>query len=193
MSFWGFNPDDDPTRNRFIPPDPIEDDWILRTAKLQVAPTADNDFCLIDNAGFVVTLYELTEILTAIKPFYDQVHDRDIVRVNERHLNSQRDPHRRIAVAPSGPPQPGYVYIVEGGPFYKIGATKKVDRRIKELSTIPPFDLELVCTIATDDMYALEFELHRRFQDKHKRGEWFTLDTADIEYLQSLASEQGQP
>ncbi|NIV32750.1 MAG: hypothetical protein GWN58_25880 [Anaerolineae bacterium] len=190
MAFWGFDPDADAEQNRFIPPEPIEPDWVLQTAKIQVAPT-ETGFCLIDNSGFILTLYELTEILTAIKPFYDEVADRHIIQANEKHLHRQRDPHQRISLPPSGPPEPGFVYLLQCAEYYKIGCSKKVDRRIKQLSTLPPFDLVHICSIQTDDMYQLEFELHQRFQHKRKRGEWFTLDAEDIEYIRSLAVRKG--
>lgn len=80
----------------------------------------------------------------------------------------------------------GYVYILEGGPYYKIGRTNNVDRRIGEISPKLPFKTRLVCTIATEDMYTLEAELHERFADKRTNGEWFELEPEDVEYIGGL-------
>ncbi|MCP4540114.1 MAG: GIY-YIG nuclease family protein [Chloroflexi bacterium] len=80
----------------------------------------------------------------------------------------------------------GYVYLLQAGPYYKIGASQTVDKRIKQLSTIPPFEIELICAIKTNTMYELERELHERFSDKQVRGEWFTLNDEDIVYIENL-------
>lgn len=80
----------------------------------------------------------------------------------------------------------GWVYILQAGPFYKIGKTKNVDRRIEQLATLPPFDIEIVHTIKTKDMGRLELELHERFADKRKHGEWFELDEEGVTWLKTL-------
>jgi hypothetical protein len=81
---------------------------------------------------------------------------------------------------------PGYVYVIQAGPYYKIGVSRKVSRRIRQLSTLPPFDLELVCTIKTDDMFALERTLHEKFSSKRINGEWFSLSDSDVQFIKSL-------
>jgi hypothetical protein len=80
----------------------------------------------------------------------------------------------------------GFVYLLQSGPYYKIGVSTQVDERIKQLSTQPPFDIELLHTIQTDDMYGLEKKLHADYDSKRKNGEWFELDQADVEYIKGL-------
>jgi len=82
---------------------------------------------------------------------------------------------------------PGYVYLLGGGDYYKIGLSNNVNRRIEEISPRLPFKTELICTIATDDMYGLEAGLHRQFAEKRANGEWFELDDEDVEYIRRLA------
>ena len=186
MGFWGAPIEDG--QNRFIPK---EDHDFYRVATLRVTFTDDNGFCLVDDGGFLVTLYELTEILTAIKPFYDDVPDRDITHYNDQHFRSQRD--SKVVSKPKRTVGPGnYVYVLKAGPYYKIGVSSNVDKRIKQLSALPPFDLELVCLLQPDDMYTLERELHIRFAEKRKRGEWFTLDDTDVEWIKGHAQETKQ-
>lgn len=87
--------------------------------------------------------------------------------------------------------QPGYVYLLQCGEYYKIGVSQAPDKRIEQLATPPPFDLEQVCLIETDDMYGLETGLHNRFADKRVRGEWFQLEQADVDYIVSLSDKEG--
>lgn len=82
--------------------------------------------------------------------------------------------------------KPGYVYLLKAGPYYKIGKTQNVDERIKQLATLPPFDLELVHVIPSPQPHKLESVLHKRFDDLRVNGEWFLLGTEDVEYIEEL-------
>jgi predicted GIY-YIG superfamily endonuclease len=80
----------------------------------------------------------------------------------------------------------GYVYIIESElGIYKIGRTKNVDARISQLKSLP-FKIELVHTIACEDDQQFEHELHDRFKDKRKTGEWFNLTKDDIDQLKAI-------
>ena len=83
----------------------------------------------------------------------------------------------------------GYVYLLKGGSYHKIGLSKDADRRMEEITPKLPFETELVCTIATEDMHGLESHLHEQFADKRANGEWFELDRADVEYIRRLTDD----
>jgi len=83
----------------------------------------------------------------------------------------------------------GYVYVLQGGPYYKIGRTNDVDRRISQISPKMPFETKLIYVLATRDMYTLESELHKRFADRRANGEWFELEPEDVWYIKSLAEK----
>lgn len=80
----------------------------------------------------------------------------------------------------------GCVYLLKAGKYYKIGASKDINGRLRKLSTLPPFDLELVHKIITSNMYRLENELHNIFADKRVNGEWFLLTDNDVELIKEL-------
>lgn len=84
------------------------------------------------------------------------------------------------------PQYPGYIYVLQGGDYYKIGSTTKLDDRVTRLSTLMPFSINLICAIATEDMFALETMLHNSFANKRTNGEWFRLEPEDIEYMRGL-------
>jgi hypothetical protein len=67
-------------------------------------------------------------------------------------------------------------YVVIAGPFFKIGRTKDVTRRIAQLSIQLPFPIQLFKVINTDDAKTLEAMMHRKFAEFRVNGEWFELD-----------------
>lgn len=83
----------------------------------------------------------------------------------------------------------GFVYLVrsEGG-YYKIGRTKNPANRIKTFKVKLPFEIEYVAIIQTNDMYALEKELHKKYKPKKVNGEWFSLNDDDLNYIKSLSA-----
>ncbi len=81
----------------------------------------------------------------------------------------------------------GFVYLLQGDKYYKIGAAQDVDKRLEQFTPSLPFETKLVCSIATIDMYNVETGLHRMYADKRANGEWFALTDKDVEYIKWLA------
>lgn len=85
---------------------------------------------------------------------------------------------------PSSPPAwqatPGGIYLLKCGDAYKIGCSTDVRRRIAELSL--PYK-ELICVVASADMYRDEAAIHALFRAKQLNREWFTLDEADVAWF----------
>lgn len=86
----------------------------------------------------------------------------------------------------------GQVYIVriDDTPFYKIGVTvNRVEQRIASIfGTLCPLEISTIHAIYTNDVYRLESELHRRFNEKRVGGEFFALGAQDVSELVSLPS-----
>lgn len=74
----------------------------------------------------------------------------------------------------------GHVYLIKSGRFYKIGRTKSVSRRERELAIQLPEPAETIHTIATDDAPGIEAYWHQRFASRRKNGEWFELSAIDV-------------
>ncbi len=78
-----------------------------------------------------------------------------------------------------------HVYLLESGERFKIGYTKNIKKRLRQLRTGSPFDIRLVHSLEAEQPQALEKQFHDRFAKKRIRGEWFRLDAADVrEFLQ---------
>jgi len=70
-----------------------------------------------------------------------------------------------------------YCYIVEAGPFVKIGYTMNIDKRFESLQTACPYEVSMVCLFpyTTEELAReMELDLHRKFKKFRVRGEWFT-------------------
>lgn len=86
---------------------------------------------------------------------------------------------------------PGFVYLLKckNTNIYKIGYSKNVSRRVKQLMTNIPYKLNIHHVIETEDMLGLESYLHDLYEDKRMNGEYFKLDQEDVEYIKSLNYE----
>lgn len=78
----------------------------------------------------------------------------------------------------------GFVYVLHqiGSDNYKIGHSIDPKKRLRRIIKLP-FKVEFFIIIESDDMVALENELHDHFYQKRVNGEWFKLDDADLEYI----------
>lgn len=73
----------------------------------------------------------------------------------------------------------GYIYLVRGGGYCKIGKARTLDKRMAAFLRLP-FSVELVHSIAVEDTFEAESTWHARFAHKRINGEWFDLDEADV-------------
>jgi hypothetical protein len=88
---------------------------------------------------------------------------------------STEDPSKR-----EGEGEFGFVYLLKSGRYYKIGYSNAVGRRERELAIQLPNRCSVIHSIKTDDPAGIEAYWHRRFDAKHKNGEWFELDPSDV-------------
>jgi len=74
-----------------------------------------------------------------------------------------------------------FVYLIKSDEnLYKIGYSKNVNKRLKQLKTANPNNLQIVETYKSAFPRKLENYLHNIFKHKRVSGEWFDLDISDI-------------
>jgi hypothetical protein len=67
-----------------------------------------------------------------------------------------------------------------GDGVYKIGVSKNVEKRVKQLQTGNPETIEIVDTFLSDYPYKIENVLHRRYKHRNIRGECFSLSLDEV-------------
>lgn len=158
----------------------------------------DGRAILFDQGGYPLAPSGVMELIRCLENAYQEVTDDDIAlmhrritelhrRITERHGARSREP-----LPPKAAPKPqrGYVYLVRAdNGLYKIGKTKTIEPRIKALTIELPYGLEVIHTIATGDMNALESRFHNIFSEKRVRGEWFRLDDDDVKYIRERCDD----
>ena len=78
-----------------------------------------------------------------------------------------------------------YIYLIESysehETIYKIGFSKDPDKRIKELKTGNPSKLSILYRFPTTHKRKIETSLHNLYSHKRKDGEWFDLNSVDVD------------
>jgi hypothetical protein len=76
------------------------------------------------------------------------------------------------------------VYFIANGEAQlspiKIGRTNSLKRRMSELQTGNPVQLRLLGYIESGDEVSLEAELHQKFCQERRSGEWFNIEAEKI-------------
>lgn len=104
-----------------------------------------------------------------MQPYNGRTHDDDLRRVADETKN-----------------RPGYVYVAyAGSSLYKIGYTKKTPKqRVERLvNDYPGYSFTLILSIATNDAWGFESELHSRFESRHALRELYRLTEDDLDWL----------
>jgi hypothetical protein len=69
----------------------------------------------------------------------------------------------------------GYVYLFRCSDFYKIGYSKNVYRRLKQLDT-RPFPLDCIAAVYSERAWDIEQYIHKAFYSLRAENEWYQFD-----------------
>jgi hypothetical protein len=145
---------------------------------LQLAASNDREF---PSVTAIKRRWNMEELAIAVAGYCDNVGrqaDGDLARSYAASRPAVTVNHDDEA--PTGTVALGHVYMQRHGNDYKIGFTKSLNKRGRQIQIELPQEIELVHSILTDDPAGVEDYWHRRFAAKRTRGEWFKLTKADV-------------
>lgn len=145
---------------------------------------------LTDQLGYVLELEQLLFVAEELKK-YAKKNKKKIEKKNidtdkyyhDLFNNHKRNDRERVK-------RPGYVYLMESGGKYKIGFSKDVSRRAKELNNRPFPVTILSVSKKTENARDEEKRLHDALSKHRIDGEWYEFgkETVDriAKYIESI-------
>ena len=145
----------------------------------------ENFSLLTDNGGRVITRKEWDQLKNTMDAYFTHHSDDEIDRRNKQaQFERMREMQQLIDHKGEPKKKPGFVYFLEyEGQGVKIGFTRNLTSRIKQLQIASPFKLNLLFYIETSEPESVEHHLHEHFKDKCLNGEWFDITKEDISEL----------
>lgn len=138
--------------------------------------------------GFILDPKEMADIaqgiIYTVDHYSDAIEEFNIEHAAELQRRSSNYTKER---------QCSRVYLMRCGTHYKIGVAKDVNRRLRDLDE-RPFKIALISVSQPiPDAYKIEKEIHKKYEKKRIRGEWFALDENEVnsvsEWIRTLGLE----
>lgn len=124
---------------------------------------------------------ETLQFIRRLNNFLNKYSDEDIEKHNKK---VQEDFEKMINGYDRNPePKPkvkGSIYLLECKGRYKIGASKNVDRRVKQLDKRPFKVTKIISKDNVEDYYDKEKELHVKYSKNEIEGEWFIFTPEEL-------------
>ena len=135
-------------------------------------------------SGEFLSKSQWEEVRDSADAFYESVSDEQVLAKNTRIqwcnvVKMSFSQFRKGSIA-------GFVYLIRDGISYKIGRSVSPKRRMCSLGLSE--DSELIHRIYTGDTVTLERAFHSWFSSKNEHGEWFSLNSDDIEFFKWVDS-----
>ena len=79
----------------------------------------------------------------------------------------------------------GYVYLINivGTTHYKIGVSTNPKKRLRDISSAMPYEINVLSLNQINNPYVLEQELLDEFEDYLIKNEWFSLPLEKVKYI----------
>lgn len=86
----------------------------------------------------------------------------------------------------------GYVYLlnIQGTTKYKIGVSISPKKRIADIASVIPYQLEVLALNQINNPYEFEQSLIDEFKHKLIRNEWFNLSIDEVKYIMVVLHNQ---
>ncbi len=133
-------------------------------------------FAFIDIAGDIVNKELTVELINGLIRFCKK-YGKDIERINEenheRERLEQEEEYRKMKSMPKKPKSKGKIYVMKCADKYKIGFSKNISERLKQLNN-RPFPVKL-CYESKEiiGVYGVEQDIHFQLSEYKIDGEWY--------------------
>lgn len=130
--------------------------------------------------GTIKRRWDMLELASAVAEYCKSAGRRADFELAHSYVISRPEPTSKDHPMGAAEAPLGHVYMQRHGSDYKIGFTKSLSRRGRQIQLELPQETELVHSILTDDPAGVEAYWHKRFAVKRTRGEWFRLTKSDV-------------
>jgi hypothetical protein len=95
-------------------------------------------------------------------------------------LNDYRRENARITNLKKYPNSNIYVLKAINHNYFKIGVSQNIERRLRDVNSSSPIEVELLFSKKIRNAYDLERFIHELIKDYHLRNEWFEIDDYSV-------------
>ena len=135
----------------------------------------DDQYIPMYAGSFFVKPSDVKPIIEGLINYVNTYTDEDILATNKQREYEMFHACHSYKKDPTqvNPRKAGYVYVLLCADKYKIGYSKDVEHRMRQLDT-RPFKLKLLFKAYSNQAYTIEKELHKRLEIFKEAGEWYS-------------------
>lgn len=144
-------------------------------------------FALTNSGDYLMDIFQVEEILTAAKTYLKSWSQDEIDEYNKKLLTTRenedtdrtKEARERLKLRKAQREGNRFLYLIinKRNGLYKIGISISPIKRERTLQAEEP-EIEILNIYKGG--YSLEKKIHKYFENKRIRGEWFKLDNDDI-------------
>lgn len=84
-----------------------------------------------------------------------------------------------------------YLYLIKSNNHFKIGVASEIEARLRSLQIGNPVELIIHSCFEFGNATYVEQSIHQKFIAKRERGEWFSLNDADLDEFENICTLLG--
>jgi hypothetical protein len=132
----------------------------------------------------ILSKEKVKEIIDKLNEFFLRTNEEDIENHNKKTRERfENEMNLCKGQATEKIQLKGSIYLLECGGKYKIGISKNVDRRIKELDNRPFKVNKIISKDNVIDVYSKEQKLHTKYSKKRIDGEWYEFNQEELKNI----------
>jgi hypothetical protein len=152
----------------------------------------DKKFALLNSGEFLMNIDEVKKIIKASQKYIKlwkqseiENYNNALLDIRSKESNDTKKYRERVKIRKKELEEKRLIYLIlnKRNGLYKIGLSINPVIREKTLQSEEP-EIEVINTYKGG--FKIEREIHSTFKDKRVRGEWFKLNSDDLELLNTI-------